>query len=218
MPFRRLPWSWRLVAGFVLAWWSAGLLLADAVHAQSQPSLDQRPYDAGPLTADDFRGTPDPAEKLVARTVTAMRYKYEYSYVEVNRRVTVSLTSIELTAYICRDQSWNRFPKNVMLLDHEQGHADNAQIHTLEARIAFARDIGSRQGVKSSAGTLEGARAGLEKRIKERMADMEKRVRESDANYDRDTKNGTAGTQAEWRRVQQETLARLEAEWEKLRE
>lgn len=175
---------------------------------------DRRKYEEGPLTVDDFQGTADPEARLAARTSTELRYDFHYRYSSPNSRVyTVTLEKFEVEAFIRRDLSWNKEPQNERLLDHEQGHADNAQIACLRARLHFA-DPKTRKELKTTGSSQREAVAALKQKVVEQMREFESQVRTADEQYDRETTNGLGGKQAEWRRVQQETLKRLEEEWE----
>ena len=55
----------------------------------------------------------------------------------------------------------------------------------------------------------------LEGELKREVAAFEKAARDADAEYDRETAHGLGGKQAEWRRVQQETLKALQEKVEK---
>jgi hypothetical protein len=123
------------------------------------------------------------------------------------------LDSITITACIRRDQSWNRYPENERLLDHEQGHADIAQIHCLQARLAFRKLLAKRQAPSATASTPSEAVASLERAIRKEIATFEKAARDSDAQYDRETANGAGPQQQEWRRIHAETIKELTAAW-----
>jgi hypothetical protein len=175
----------------------------------------RRPYEEGPLTAEDFRGKDDDTPRAVAKTVTQLVYDFRYRYKTTGRLTTASLESITIEAYIRRDESWNRHPEDDKLLDHEQGHADIAQIHCLKARLAFRKKLGKGPNLTATSSTVAAAAAALEREVRKEMAAFEQQARDADAEYDRETLNGLGGKQAEWRRVQTETLKQLDAEWNK---
>jgi hypothetical protein len=190
---------------------TALLFLAGKVHAE-----DRRRYDDGPLVASDFRGRADSGARSAALTSTELRYEFHYRYSSPDgKSFRASLQSIDIHAAVRRDLSWNKNPESERLLDHEQGHADNAQIGCLQALLHFA-DRKTAKEMKATAPTQEQAVAALREKITERMRRFESNVRVADEDYDRETMNGLGGKQAEWRRVQQETLKRLEAEWGKV--
>ena len=174
---------------------------------------DTRPYDEGPLTADDFRGEPPEESIAAAKTATQFAFDFKYRYKSTARATTVTLDSITITACIRRDQSWNRHPDNKALMDHEQGHADIAQIHCLQARRSFRTRLAKGQGPSATAASLKEAVASLERAIRKEIAAFEKEARDADAEYDRVTANGTGLQQQEWRRVHAETLQELSATW-----
>lgn len=177
-------------------------------------AVDRRPYADGPLTKEDFQGQPDEmSRRSQARTSTELKYEYRYTYRSSSRTTTASLDRIDINAYIRRDTSWNNSPENKRLLEHEQGHADNAQIQTLKARLHFRKLRRNGSHVKATAATLKEALAALDRLVKKEMSAFEKAAQESDDEYDRVTSHGLGPEQDEWRRVQLETLKKLEAEW-----
>jgi hypothetical protein len=181
------------------------LVIETAVAAE-----DSRAYDDGPLTADDFRGQVPDGSKAAAKTVTQFAFEFKYRYKSTARLTTVTLEYITISAHIRRDQSWNRNPDDKRLLDHEQGHADIAQIHCLQARAAFRKKLVKGPNLTATASSLSEAAAALDREIRKEIAVFEKAARDADAEYDRETVNGLGVKQAEWRRIQMETLQQLE--------
>lgn len=174
---------------------------------------DLRRYEDGPVTADDFRGEAPDSSKASAKTVTQFVYDFRFRYRTTSRQTTATLQSITIHANIRRDQSWNTRPEDLKLLDHEQGHADIAQIHCLKARVAFRKKLGKGPNLTATASSPQEASVALDREVRKEMAKFEQAARDADAEYDRQTVNGLGGKQAEWRRVQIETLKQLEAEW-----
>jgi len=190
---------------------ATGLVLA--LLAQARAAEHTRPYEEGPLTQDDFRGQPPDTSTAAAKTATQFAFEFNYRYKSTARLATAALDEITITASIRRDQSWNRHPDDKRLMDHEQGHADIAQIHCLQARLAFRKKRSKGSSLAASAASLKEAVAALDREVRKEMAAFEKAARDADAEYDRQTASGLGGQQAEWRRVQIETLKRLEEEW-----
>lgn len=181
----------------------------------SKAEEDRRLWDDGPLTKNDFRGAVPEQPERKAYTATEIRHDYRYRYASTSGgRVTATLTEIDIQAYIRRDQSWNRTPDDRRLLDHEQGHADNAAIQCLRARIAL-RDAMRGRGVQAVGETKELAVAALERRVIDLMQSFIDGLRDADADYDRRTLHGLGPNESEWRRVQAETLKSLTEQWEK---
>jgi hypothetical protein len=194
---------------------TTGLVVALLAIGNVVAAENVRPYDDGPLTEDDFRGKPPETITAAAKTVTQFAFEFTYRYKTTARLTTASLDSITITSCIRRDQSWNRHPDDKRLMDHEQGHADIAQIYCLKARLAFRKKLGKGPNVTATASSLKEAAASLDREVRKEMAIFEQATRDADAEYDRQTANGLGGKQAEWRRVQLETLKQLEAEWDK---
>lgn len=203
--------SQRIVARTLLP--TTCVLTVIVLQAVAIAKEDARPYDEGPLTADDFRGDPPNDSVAAAKTATQFTFDFKYRYKSTARTTTVTLDRITITACIRRDQSWNRHPENMRLLDHEQGHADIAQIHCLQARLAFRKSLAKGQGSSATASSLDEAVASLERVIRREIATFEKAARDADAEYDRETANGVGANQAEWRRVHAETLKELTTAW-----
>jgi hypothetical protein len=190
------------------------LLLLSAL-AGTTLATDRRPYADGPLSKGDFLEEPRelPAGGL-ARTATELLYKFDYTYKGSARNTTAMLDRIEINAYIRRDKSFNLRPDDKGLMDHEQGHADIAQIHCLRARLAFQKTM--RKGrIEATGSSLKDAQTALNREIERQIQEFVTAMRDADAEYDRATSHGLGGKQPEWRRVQLETLKQLEAEWGK---
>lgn len=194
---------------------AASLVLALLAIGGAVAAENVRPYEDGPLTQDDFQGRPPETITAAAKTVTQFAFEFTYRYKTTARLTTATLDRITITACIRRDQSWNRRPDDVSLMDHEQGHADIAQIHCLKARLAFRKKLGKGPNVTATASSLKEAAAALDREVRKEMAVFEQSTRDADLEYDRQTANGLGGKQAEWRRVQMETLKQLEAEWDR---
>jgi hypothetical protein len=173
----------------------------------------QRRYEDGPLTTADFRGDVPADAPGDAFTRTQLQFDFRYRYQQLpGGRATVTVTEVTVDAYVLQDQSWNRKPGNVTLLEHEQGHADNAWIQCLKARLFF--DQKRRRGWKVSASSLDEATDRLRDELTVKMKVFEEEGLEADVRYDRDTKHGLGPLQAELRRVQVATIQELEAEWQ----
>lgn len=174
---------------------------------------DRRKYEAGPLTADDFRGQPPARAEMLANTATELRYEYRCRFEPAGQGTRAVLTAVEVYAYVRRDLSWNRQPQNQALMDHEQGHADICQVQCLLARLAF-RELQRTTGVQASGGSQSDAQAALGRKVAALIEEFRAARRHDDADYDRQTKHGSGSRQSEWRRVQQETLRQLAERWE----
>lgn len=172
-----------------------------------------RLYEDGPLTAQDFQATVPPDVAGDAFTGTQLRYDFQYRYQGRDGRVTATVTEVTVEALVRQDQSWNRRPSDPRLLEHEQGHADNAWIQCLKARLAF--DQKRRRGWTASAPTLAEASEKLSRELTDKLMGFEEEGRAADARYDEETKHGLGPQQAEWRRVQKATIQELETEWER---
>lgn len=191
------------------------LLAATALLAAPSASRaeDLRPYEAGPLTAADFRGKIPTTAPGDAQTTTHLRYNFRYRYRFTGGATVLTIEQVEIEALIDRDTSWNRRPSDTALLAHEQGHADNAWIQCLKARLAVRKNLDRPGGWTFTARSLKDAEAKANKALTDMMQAFEQEGVEADAAYDRETQHGLGPRQGEWRRVQQATIEELEAAW-----
>ncbi len=184
-------------------------LLAFPSASRGEETL--RPYDDGALAADDFQGEQPADATRYARTVTQIRYTYRCETFAKGKSATATLRSVDISAYIRRDTSWNARPDDAALLDHEQGHADIAQIECLRARLAMRDKL--RGGFSATAATAKQAAAALDQKIAAEIDVFIRAMQQADTDYDRATMHGLGGKQAEWRRVQQATIQQLQQAW-----
>lgn len=186
---------------------AAASAFGQAKNSERSETPDRRLCEAGPLAKDDFRADP-PGESIAsARTVTELRHEFSYTYRESGRSVIAKLDKIKIQSYVRRDKSWNKQPDNAALMDHEQGHADNALIESLKARADFAKRSST---FTTTARTKDEAAAALERQVRAKMKTYEAAMLEQDSLYDQQTRNGLDATkQHEWRRVQMETIKKL---------
>lgn len=193
-----------------------GLLVALSISGVARLSAaadETRLYEDGLLTAQDFQATVPSDAAGDAFTGTQLGYDFRYRYEGREGRVRATVTEVSIKAVVRKDQSWNRRPTDPRLLEHEQGHADNAWIQCLKARLAF--DEKRRRGWTVSAATLAEATDILTRELTEKLTSFEEEGRAADVRYDEETKHGVGPKQAEWRRVQRETIQELEAAWER---
>lgn len=178
---------------------------------------DLRPYEAGPLTAADFRGEIPTTAPGDAQTTTHLRYDFRYRYRFTGGATVLTIEQIEIEALIARDTSWNRRPSDTALLAHEQGHADNAWIQCLKARLAVRTNLDRPGGWTFTARSLKDAEAKANEALTDMLQAFEQEGIEADAAYDRETQHGLGPRQGEWRRVQKATMEELEAAWRRAR-
>lgn len=193
-----------------------GLLVAIALLVASTSvsrAEDLRSYEDGPLAADDFRGEPPAAAPGDAQTTTHLRFDFRYRYRFTGGVTVLTIQQVSIKALIDRDASWNRRPGNAALLAHEQGHADNAWIQCLKARLAVREKVGRSGGWTFTTRSLKDAEAKATAALNDMMQAFEKEGVEADAAYDRETRHGLGPRQGEWRRVQRATIEELEAAW-----
>jgi hypothetical protein len=96
-------------------------------------------HSARTLRWEDFRGeVPNPKPNLMnSKTSTAVRYTYRYRTLQRKNRIYLEVTEVKVFAVFDRNTSWVHGKVNQRLLDHEQGHFDNAQIAAHRAQKKF---------------------------------------------------------------------------------
>jgi hypothetical protein len=196
-----------------------GLALAVAMllPAAARAAEAARKIDAGPLTAADFRGQPPENPAGAANTATQLRFSFGYRHQRIGGRATVTVLNVSIDAYVIQDASWNRQPADILLLAHEQGHADIAWIQCLKARLAVRERLKKRRGWMAAASTHEEALAEVSRELSELITTYHEEGLRADAEYDRETQHGLGPRQGEWRRVQAATIEELEAKLAKRR-
>lgn len=101
------------------------LLLASFFHTQEPVLIDWR--SARPLTWIDFKGDPDPTSTNAALTSSSITIEFGYN----NRGMKYAIK--------CRfntNNSWGRI-KTDLILSHEQGHFDLAELHARKLNKAL---------------------------------------------------------------------------------
>ncbi len=186
---------------------------ADQTPPVVQPAEadQQRIYESGPLTPQDFQAE-IPAEDggLDAWTTSELKFRYRYETQVRGRRATAVITLVEVDAVVIRDQSWNRLPQDQELMDHEQGHFDLTQIAALEARLYFARNR-----ILRTAATPQRAIEMVEAEWNRKMQEFIQELKLRHEEYDRLTNHGQmASSQREQRRLHQQQLDRLTRQWQ----
>ncbi len=175
-----------------------------------------RQYRSGPLTPSDFRAPPpDPPPKkdgikLLAETVTELRYQYTYRTAIDDNRTTARLKTIDVFAVVMRDRSWNTSHANRRLMDHEQGHFDITKLYALRAQLELARMFRAGRRVRGLGRKEPAAVQDLESKVRVFIEPFDAAGKKEQAEYDRVTRHGTlVRAQAQWRKRQAEEFKRL---------
>jgi hypothetical protein len=186
------------------------VLTAWAVSNGAEPDDKKaalRKYQAGPLRTAEFRANAKKDSQLDAYTFTEMQYTYEYRYTNTRAGVVVRASRVDVFAVFRPDKSWLRGEVGRRLLDHEQGHFDLLQIHTLRTQAEVDTEL--RQFVVSAPSKEEGVRK-LRARLDKRMSESYAKSATAQEEYDYQTRNGRqADAQSLHRRKQREELERL---------
>jgi hypothetical protein len=190
-----------------------------------EKSKADRHYKDGPLTAADFQGTAPAAGKDAATPYRAMVYvdivwSSQHRTIPFGRGVAARLTSFEAAAASDPARSWNRWRQDEApaLLDHEQGHFDIVQIHAKRLELKLRKLVATKKPLLGQGESEDAAVEALESLLEKEYAATKALSDEENREFDRLTEHGTATEkQGELRRVQQETLKRLEEDLKKVR-
>ncbi|MEK6233116.1 MAG: hypothetical protein N2C14_00235 [Planctomycetales bacterium] len=171
-----------------------------------------RRYREGPMTLADFqKPPPSPLPRsgrlqLRARTWTELMYRYRYQGDVENGKAKATATEVDLFAVIHRDKSWNGFPKDRALLDHEQGHFDLAEIAARGARKLLKERV-TEKVLTGEGPDRASAKADLARKIEFYLRAFTRQRDLADTAYDEQTRHGSnRAVQAEHRKKQLEQL------------
>ncbi|MHB1036025.1 MAG: DUF922 domain-containing protein [Pirellulales bacterium] len=173
----------------------------------------QRKYQEGPLSAKDYLAPvpkPVPAVEgaaMHASTATRVSYTYDAAWNKTQGRFVMTLKKIEFLAVIERNRSWNMLPGDRLLLDHEQGHFDLAEIAARQAQARFDKARAAHQELVGKGTSKAAAQKDLEQKIQREFQAICEAEREEEKRYDRVTRHGADWTaQAQERRKQRSLL------------
>jgi hypothetical protein len=190
-----------------------GLLLCSvAVVAYAEEVSTKRRYELGSLTAKDFQAKPPEEGGAKALTKTEVHYAYKYNYQQGTTAISLQLSQIEIIAFIRTDLSWNKRPQEMWLLDHEQGHFDNAYIIALQCQLEFETRIQKDNKVFTFAAASQNeAVQKLEEELKIVMQSFFDKLKVQDQKYDETTSHGIEEKeQLEWRSQQRTQIRELQ--------
>jgi hypothetical protein len=195
------------------------LLAPPYLYSQDTPSQDPRRYDAGPLTAADFRAavpkTLPPAGRFtpLAKADSDIHFAVRFEYRKSADAVEAELTEIDIYAVFLPDTSWHSRPGDKSLMAHEKGHFDLTQIYALEALVSFRKQLGDGKKVIGRGADKNAAQADLESQIRALLKPVYERAAVAQQDYDRQTGHGTdAAAQARHRQRQVDLLSELARE------
>jgi hypothetical protein len=176
-----------------------------------------RPYRDGPLTKADFAGTRPRGAATAAWSEFDYQWKYDYRFEVKNGVHVVRLTALDIWAEFRRDKSWNRRPEDMLLLDHEQGHFDLAQVMALQALLKLSPHDPTNTSIVARDVKLDEATRKLENLINAAMQPFILEAKQAHIDYDKGTDSGgRAAEQALARKAQRERLQELSVEVERL--
>ncbi|HIF35041.1 MAG TPA: hypothetical protein EYG57_05620 [Planctomycetes bacterium] len=190
----------------LLAIW---LLMSGSVHAQEESLLR---YTARPLVWENFRGSvPDPKPvQMNAATRTSIRISFRYRTLARSNRIYLEVTEVSVFAVFLRDKSWVDGRVNKRLLDHEQGHFDNAHIFALKAQKKFDEVLKGRKKIRVSGTSNSKVMKLREAEIDKILQPFVRELAEEDVRYDQVTNHGRRmDVQAEERKVHARLLKEL---------
>ncbi len=165
-----------LTATFAIALLTAG---GNTAFADNGDNIHD--YEDGPLTADDFQGSPpDPLPTegdvtLYAQTVVGSDYQYGGTYApDGEGGYTYTPDEVTVSAYMDESQSWMdpNHKDDAELLDHEQGHMDLEEAAMRDAQAKINEMLANGE-LRGEGATPEEAEADLQSKIDEIIHDHE---------------------------------------------
>ncbi len=219
LPRTRFNNVWLPLAGAILAWAVAQATAQPPDSKESKPK-EERLYDDGPLTLADFLGQPPDRGKAIgspfdayvsAEIVWSSRFRSQPR----GKGFVAQLTDFEAHAILEREKCWHRWKgePDPRILDHEQGHFDITQCHALRLQQRMRKLISQKKPPIGKGSTMEEAVEDLDRELKAAGMIVKQESNEENMQYDSDTNHGNnADKQQELRRVQLETLRKLQSE------
>lgn len=185
------------------------LLLTCATAAWANNHL--KPYSGGNVTGADFRGTKPDDTTLSAEIFTSVNAAYSGSTCSgaMGSRVCTP-TKVTVTAVMDRDQSWIDDPTDKDLVEHEQGHMDEAEQAARKAQAEIDKKL--KDGTLKGEGKTDAeAKADLDRKLRAITERNKKAVEDANGDgkndYDEATDHGTKDKeQAEARKRQTDAL------------
>lgn len=219
MPQARFSRIWLPLTGMILACAAAQAAAQPPDSKESKPK-EERLYDDGPLILADFRGQPPDRNKAIgspfdayvsAEIVWTNRFRSQPR----GKGFVAQLTDFEAHAILEREKCWHRWKgePDQRILDHEQGHFDITQCHALRLQQRMRKLISQKKPPIGKGSTIEEAVEDLNRELKAAGTLAKQESNAENMQYDADTNHGnTAEKQQELRRVQLETLRKLQSE------
>lgn len=185
-------------------------LFFPAEPPSQQPAPLPRRYAQGPLRSPEFRGKIADHAFADAETQTRVMIDYKFKTQASTDGTLAKLTSVEIYSIFLPEASWWRPSADPRLLDHEQGHFDIAEISARRLQLTFSKSIATSR-IVGSGPNVRHAEKDLAQKINKVFQKANDQAVFENEEYDRRTAHGLQiAKQAEWRRVQQATLSRLE--------
>ncbi len=194
---------------------AAAAVLCGLACSAAVASSHLRLYSTLPLTAADFKQTaPSPLPALegggtqTAQATTGITYSTgPDTCSSTSGTWTCVVSKVVYTAYLDTSKSWISEPNNASLLDHEQGHLDEAAAASLKAQAEVDKRL-KEGALKGTGKTKDEALSALKAAIETIATDNKKAVEDANGDgvkdYDHDTKHGSKGTQQEAARARQQ--------------
>lgn len=171
------------------------------VSAQSDPDAISWSADR-PLVWSDFRGPVDPsaAPNTAATTAVSLNWMYSYRLERGRRRCVFEITEISNDARFHPDDSWaHPEHRTDIILEHEQGHFDLAQVH----KLMLDREAAALIGESRNCGHVDATVADVEARVTATVQPVKDRIwgdlQRIQAEYDAATQHGILeNVQRQW--------------------
>lgn len=161
---------------------------------RAAPAQDQRDY--GPVTWDDFQGTPPENSPHDAETESGIEhneYDFEGSFNSTTGKYEARPTNLKAKATMDKSGSWVKPDKKTdALLQHEQYHFDISEYYARKLQTAL-------EGIVGTGDTPEAATADLDAKVEAKYNEVKAEHRATQDKYDEETDHGrNAEKQAEW--------------------
>lgn len=217
-----------------------GLLVTLLAVAKPAYAIDPPPppppkdWSDGPVTGDDFQGTPPPVEDrektkggipIKGEIATGIdvdpKYSGKLKVVDGKLIAESTVTSVEVNAFMDKSKSWidDDVKDDKEILDHEQGHMDTTEQKARELQdklnkkkesgeLTISKEIPKDSTQQQINDELDRQIAELDKKVDDAFNDANKEKETENKKYDDDTDHGTnKPKQKTARDVQKKNLA-----------
>jgi hypothetical protein len=158
------------------------------------------------ITADNFKGAPDPADPHAAKSYIGLDLKSEAKLVKRDDgKYETQIVDINYKALFDEKRSWWRGKmEHCDLLKHEQGHFDMAEILARELNANKEQVL---KVLRGEGGTPEDSKADHEQKLGDHFLELMKELGEQAERYDTETEHcRNKNKQEEWNKKMGDAL------------